>query len=97
MGFLALILNATGREQFVQASRHRAQRIATAYAQHIRYTTDPEGTQLVRSGKVLTAIGVTLTITGAALMFLAIARHERGWYLILTGLLVMDIFVVFLL
>ena len=94
---LALIFNVMGRDQFVQASHHKAQRIAAAQEQHIKYVRDSESVQMVRTGQVLTTVGVTLTFFGLGSMIVARIRREGGWYLILGGLLVSDILAVMLL
>jgi hypothetical protein len=94
---IALVLNMMGRDRFVQASHHKAQRIAAAQEQHTRYLRDSESARMVQSGRVLTTVGVTLAFFGLASMIVALIRREGGWYLILAGLLLSDILTVMLL
>jgi hypothetical protein len=97
LAVVALILNLMGRDHFMQASRHRAERVAAAQERHAKYLFDSESISLMRSGRVLTTVGVTLTAFGLGAMIVSLIRRERGWYLILTGLLLSDVVAVLLL
>jgi hypothetical protein len=94
---IALVLNMMGRDRFVQASRHKAQRIAAAQEQHTSYLMDSESARLGQSGRVLTTVGVTLAFFGLGSMIVALIRREGGWYLFLVGVLLSDIVAVMLL
>jgi hypothetical protein len=103
-GVIAFILNSVGHDQLVQSSIHKAHELE-AYAiqksvsgqQHVPFVPSAETIRLQNAGKIFTVVGLTFTFVGVVFLVTAAIRHERGWYLILTGLFVLDILVVMLL
>jgi hypothetical protein len=71
---------------------HRnAERARQAVKQQVRYTRDPVAVQFSHTYNVLTVIGIVLTGLSVVSMVTAMARRERGWYLILARLQVFAI------
>jgi hypothetical protein len=97
LAIIALVLNLMAHEQWHQASRHRAERIANAHDLHIKYVQDADGASLVQTARVLSWVGIALMLSGIASTVVALFRHENGWYLILAGLLASDIMALMLL
>jgi len=96
-GVTALVLNSVGHGLDVECSSRRAHAISGAYTQHVNYVRDAETVRLLHTGYALSTIGLVFTLSGIACLVVALARREHGWYLILTGLLVLDIIVLMLL
>jgi hypothetical protein len=97
LAIVALILNGAANAHWMRASRHTAEGIEAAYQQHTKYVRDAESVRLTQTGNVLCVVGLAFTLLGVGCMVAAIGRHERGWYLILTGLFVSDVLVLMLL
>ena len=91
LGVIALVFSLVGRDQSVQASHHKAERIAAAYENHTPYTPDPQAVRLAHDGRILSIVGAVFTASGLCCMLVALFRREKGWYLILSGLLVSDV------
>jgi len=70
----------------------RAKTIAAALAQQTKVEADPEALRYYAAERTLRYIGFACTSLGVACYIAALYRHERGWYLILTGLLFLGIF-----
>jgi hypothetical protein len=97
LAIIALVLNLAGRDQSVRASQHRAMTIAAAYGHDANYVPDAEAARLVHNGHVISAIGIAFTALAFAGGTVALFRHEKGWYLILAGLLASDLMALMLL
>ena len=97
LGLIALVLGLVGRDRSVQASQNKAKQIASAYEGHRPYTTDPQVTQLAHDGRLVSTVAAVLTGLGLCCMVVALVRREKGWYLILSGLLVSDVMALMLL
>lgn len=87
---IAFFLNAFGYDQLDKGCSLDAQAIKTAYQQHIKYVRDAEATRLYDHGAVLRMWSMAFTIIGFVCMLIAMARKERGWYLLLLFFLCLD-------
>ena len=96
LGIVAFFLNSMAYDHWMQASRHKAYSIEAAMKQHIMYVRDMEAVRLAHTGNVLSVVGLAVMLFGVSCMVAAIMRREKGWYLILTGLFVADVFVLML-
>jgi len=97
MGLIALVFGLVGRDRSVQASQYKAKGIATAYENHTRYTPDLQAFRLAHDGRLLSTVAAVFTGLGLCSMVAALLRREKGWYLILSGLLVSDVMALMLL
>jgi hypothetical protein len=96
-GIIALALNSVGHGMIGDAASHIAIARHEAFKQNIKFVCDNETASQLHTGHVLFTIGFVLTLSGFTCMVVALARRERGWYLILTGLLIVDVMVLMLL
>lgn len=91
LALIALITHSVARG-FLEDSIHRkVAGIVQAQKQQAAYKPDLQAVQSSRNYRVLTIVGVVLTVLAVACMVTALVRHERGWYLILILLLFFDI------
>ncbi|HEY1788080.1 MAG TPA: hypothetical protein VGJ73_07995 [Verrucomicrobiae bacterium] len=87
-GFVALFLNFAGYDESLGASILKAHRVQDAVQTHVRYVEDPNTARMGHASKIMSASGLLLSLVGVASMIIAAVRHEKGWYLILTGILI---------
>jgi hypothetical protein len=97
LGLIALVLGFAGRDRSVQASVYRAKRIASAHENHAPYTRDAQAIRLAHDGRLLSTVTAVFTGLGLCCMVVALLRREKGYYLILSGLLVSDVMALMLL
>jgi len=103
-GVVALILNSVGHDQLVQGSFQKAHEIEAYVRQKMAsghqdapFKPSAEIINLEKTGEILTVVGLVFTLMGVVFLVVAAIRHEHGWYLILTGLFLVDVLVVMLL
>ena len=97
LAVVALLLNGAAIVHWMRASRHTAEGIATAYQERVKYVRGAETVRLTQTGNALCVTGLVFMLLGIGCMVAAIARHERGWYLILIGLFLSDVLALMLL
>lgn len=88
---IALIIHGVARNVLEDSMRRGSALIEQVQTQHTVYTLDPQAVQSSHIYNRLTFIGVSLTVLSIVCMSVAGARHEKGWYLILTLVLMVDI------
>ena len=91
LAIVALSIHFVSRELAKQARFERALRISKPSAQHPYTDEDPEIRRLSMVPDALTSAGLALTLLSFACMIIARVRGERGWYVILSILLVAGI------
>lgn len=84
----ALLTHSVARVFLEEAMHRKGARISEAVQKHTQYVADPLAAQASHVWKVLTAIGVAVTVMSVACAVAARLRQERGWYLFWALLLV---------
>ena len=97
LGVVALFIGIEAQNYQMQAEHHKAYSIETAVKQHINYGGDVEAIRLAHIGNVLAVVGLVLTLFGVGFIVISKMRHDKGWYVSLVVLFIMDVLVLILL
>lgn len=97
LGIVALFIGSQAQHYEMQSERHKAYSLEAAVKQHIEYGGDAEAVRLAHVGNVLAVVGLVLTLFGIGFMITAMLCHNKGWYLSLVVLFVVDVLVLILL
>jgi hypothetical protein len=96
-GIVALALNSAGYALIDEYSSRSAHAMSAAYMQNVKYVGDAETTRLLHLGNILKVFGLICTLSGFICLAVALIRREKGWYLLLLGLLIIDIMLLMML
>jgi Flp pilus assembly protein TadB len=97
LAVIALFLQCLAKSEMEERSRIRSEKIQTVVKQHPKVEPDTNLRPSYAAERTLRNIGFVFTGFGIVCAFTAANRGERGWYLILTGLLFIGVFVTMLL
>jgi uncharacterized membrane protein YidH (DUF202 family) len=90
LAIVAFFLNAFAYNSWIEAGSHRAKSLEAAMKQHIQAAPDTESNRVAHIGNVLCVAGLTTTFLGFCSLLMAASRREKGWYLALMGVFLLD-------